>query len=50
MFGENWLAIEAVRERQANILDEHRKANSSKKSLSFKEYLRTGFIFSFTLR
>ena len=50
MFGENWLAIEAVRERQASILDEHRKANSTKRNLSIREYLRTGFLFNLLAR
>jgi hypothetical protein len=37
MFGFNYYELEAVRERQASILEERRKANSTKSRLSFHD-------------
>jgi len=37
MFGENFYELEAIRERQATILEERRKANSTERKLSFSQ-------------
>ena len=44
MFGENYYELEFVRERQASILEERRKANSSERKLPFHELFVIFFI------
>lgn len=44
MFGENFYELDTIRERQASILEEHRKANSTERKLSFSQLFLLFFL------
>jgi hypothetical protein len=47
MAGENWFELEALREHQARIYEEHRKVNGAESKLQFMKLFPPGFFYFF---